>query len=86
MNKTEIETRILKCFAECGIPVWKEEGEDDIFLSLFIPDSLAFINIVVKIEEEFNVEFPDDLLTMNSFNSLAGLTNIVVEILEEPGA
>ena len=81
MNNRDIEERILKCFSECGIPVSQEYDGEDIPHSLFIPDSLVFINLVLEIEREFDIDYPDELLTMESFGSLKGLANTISEIL-----
>ena len=39
--------------------------------------SLATVNVMLAIEEAFDVEFPDHLLTRRSFQSIAALAGIV---------
>ena len=39
--------------------------------------SLATVNVMLAIEEEFGVEFPDRLLTRRSFQSVSSLTDVV---------
>ncbi len=39
--------------------------------------SLATVNVMLAIEEEFGVEFPDRLLTRRSFQSVSSLTEVV---------
>ena len=40
-------------------------------------DSLAVVNIMLAIEDMFEVEFRDDLLNRASFSSIAALENAV---------
>lgn len=42
--------------------------------------SLATVEIMIAIEDEFDVEFPDRLLTRRSFQSLGALEAIVNEL------
>jgi len=46
--------------------------------------SLATVNVMLAIEEAFDVEFPDHLLTRRSFESIASLENVVTTL--KPGA
>ena len=39
--------------------------------------SLATVNVMLSIEEAFDVEFPDQLLTRRSFQSIAALADVV---------
>ncbi|WP_214483020.1 acyl carrier protein [Bacillus sp. SM2101] len=54
----------------CGVlPVESIDEEKTIIDVGF--DSLRFMELVVLIEEEFNIEFPDDLLDIKSTTSVA---------------
>jgi len=46
-------------------------------------DSIDFMTMIISVEEEFNVEFPDDLLIMILVNSVEQLVKIVSTILDE---
>lgn len=44
-------------------------------------DSIVFIQIILDIETEFEVEFPDELLTMDSLSSLSTIVSIIESII-----
>lgn len=63
------ENDLLKVFEENGIFI----DDKNVLLHEYIPDSLTFVSIVISIEEEFDIELPDDLLLIDhlgTFNSL----------------
>lgn len=41
-------------------------------------DSISFIRVIVTIEEEFEVEFPDDYLIIDNMNTLNKIIDIVM--------
>ncbi|MCP2351253.1 acyl carrier protein [Nonomuraea roseoviolacea] len=48
-------------------------------------ESLAMVGVMVAVEDEFGVEFPDELLTRDTFRSLAVITDAVVSLTREEG-
>lgn len=42
-------------------------------------DSLAVIMIIVKIEEFYNIEIPDDLLTLENFSSILKIYGCIMQ-------
>ena len=44
-------------------------------------DSIVFIQIILDIETEFKIEFPDELLTMDSLSSLNTIVSIIKNII-----
>lgn len=44
-------------------------------------DSIVFIQIILDIETEFEIEFPDELLTMDSLSSLNTIVSIIESII-----
>lgn len=46
-------------------------------------DSLAFIRIIVGIEDEFEIEFPDDYLLISNMNTLNKFSDTVMLLLNE---
>ncbi|MBQ5842545.1 MAG: acyl carrier protein [Clostridia bacterium] len=44
-------------------------------------DSIVFIQIILDIETEFEIEFPDELLTMDSLSSLNTIVSIIKNII-----
>lgn len=44
-------------------------------------DSVNFIEVVISLEDEFNVEFEDDELLLQNLNTINKLTNIIKQKL-----
>lgn len=59
-------------------------GEINIFNDLNY-DSIQFIQLIVQIEETFNIEIPDDMLHMEIFSTISQITCIVENILNNTG-
>ncbi len=51
---------------------------DDLFAAGL--DSLAMVNVLMAIEEEFDIEIPDRLLSRRTFSSLHLLTSAINEL------
>ena len=52
-------------------------------LNLLSLDSLTFVNIIVELEEEFNIEFEIDELCMVSWGKVVDIANRVEEKMNE---
>lgn len=48
-------------------------------------DSIQFITLVVKIEDEFMIEVPDDFLLISAMNSINNIEIILGNLLGEQG-
>ncbi|MFG3438808.1 acyl carrier protein [Nonomuraea sp. NPDC047897] len=48
-------------------------------------ESLAMVGVMVAVEDEFGVEFPDALLTRETFRSLAAITDAVLSLTSPEG-
>lgn len=59
---------------ECDLPV-------DLDLRDYIPDSITFISLIVELENKFEIDFPDELLAMDSLGSLSGFSYLLMEII-----
>lgn len=46
-------------------------------------DSLMFIRIIVNLEEEFNIEFPDELLLLSEMNTVERICEIITNLQKE---
>ena len=75
----DIRDKVLECFLNIGVVI--DSTEDDIDLKEYIVDSMQFIIAIVEIERIFSIEFPDELLLYETFDSLNGLINIIEGIL-----
>lgn len=77
----EVRDKLLILLEENGIFITKEETEDDIDLRDYITDSIQFVSLIVEIEKELNIEFPNELLLFDSIASLNGFSNTIKSIL-----
>ena len=66
---------ILAKFGRFSVDVGSISAEADLYDAGL--SSLATVNVMLAIEEEFDVEFPDRLLTRRSFQSVSSLTDVV---------
>ena len=57
-------------------PIATISDESDLFAAGL--DSLAVVNVMLAIEETFDIEFRDDLLNRASFSSIAALEGAVL--------
>lgn len=79
-----MENRIRQILAQCGrlsIPAQGLGVEDNLYDAGL--SSLATVNVMLAIEEAFDVEFPDHLLTRRSFESIASLEGVVSSLKSE---
>ena len=45
-------------------------------------DSIVFISLVLDLEEEFNIENPDEYLLMSTFSSIDNITLIINKLID----
>ena len=66
-------TRIMDCLEENGIIV-NQDGE--------LPEieSVMFIEMILSIESEFGIEFPDEQLNISFFSSIDDILNMINEM------
>ena len=79
-NMVNIQEKILEIIndtIENGVS--KNQVDDD--LSQLGMDSLKFISIVVTLEENFDIEVPDEYLLMTEMNTVRKMVKIVSEAL-----
>ena len=66
---------IVAKFGRLPVAVSTLRSDDDLYEAGL--SSLASVNLMLAIEEAFDVEFPDHLLTRRTFQSISSLTAIV---------
>ena len=71
---------ILAQSGRLAVPVDSLEDDADLFAAGL--DSLAIVNVLMNIEERFDIELPDDLLSRRSFSSIATLKRVVTDLRE----
>ena len=59
-------------------PILSNQLEED--LSLLGMDSIIFISVVIALEEEFDIEIPDEKLSLNEMNTIAKIMDVISSI------
>ena len=54
---------------------------EDVNLKDYIADSLQFISFIAEIENRFNIEIPDSMLTVDVLSSMNGLVSLLDELI-----
>ena len=67
---------ILGKFGRLPVAIEQVKSNDDLYDAGL--SSLATVNVMLAIEDAFDLEFPDQLLTRRSFQSIASLTGVVM--------
>ena len=44
-------------------------------------DSLAIVNVLMQLEERFDIELPDEMLQRKSFSSIATIDSVVTRLI-----
>ena len=83
LKMAKAQDQIRQILAESGrltVPVETLPEDADLFASGL--DSLAIVNVLMSIEENFDIELPDEMLSRRSFSSIATITRVVSELTE----
>ena len=75
MNEVEVKSAIIEELENLGIII--DASEEDIDLLSMEIDSITFIAFIVALEERFEIQFPDEYLTMEVMNSLNGFSTLI---------
>src|SRR5437773_1556041 len=78
-----MQDKIREVLAQSGrlaVPVDSLDDTADLFAAGL--DSLAIVNVLMNIEECFDIELPDELLSRRTFASIATLTCVVADLTE----
>lgn len=81
MKNKEIKDLIYKIFADNSINL-NNVDENDSLISKGIVDSMAFVNILLAIEEELNIEIDFENIDINSIVTIKSLCDTVYKISE----
>lgn len=81
-KEDDVKTKLLIAIENSGVELPKTNAED-IDLVNFIYDSVQFVSMVVNIEEEFDIVLPDEFLIIDNFHSISGMTQQLIELIEE---
>jgi acyl carrier protein len=78
-----IQSQIRKILAENGrlaVPVDTLHDDSDLFAAGL--DSLAIVNVLMTLEETFDIELPDDKLSRRTFGSIDTIKTVVEDLCE----
>lgn len=78
MREKNIKERIISVLASNYIFI--NYDEEDVDLLLYIEDSIQFISFVVALEQEFNIEFSNELMAFDRFRYLNDICVLIEEI------
>ncbi|SAK46876.1 acyl carrier protein [Caballeronia hypogeia] len=81
--KTELR-RILAESARLDVPIDTLSDSDDLYAAGL--SSLATVHVMLAIEDEFDVEIPDHMLTRRLFSSVDSLASAVEELRRSQAA
>lgn len=94
MTQEMIENIIIETLNEMGVSIDasvishdKEETlqSQDIDIREYIADSLMFVSFVVELEKKLGIDFPDELLLIDTLASLSGFAYLLAEIINKKG-
>ena len=66
---------IIAKFGRLPIAIDTLASDDDLYEAGL--SSLASVNLMLAVEDAFDIEFPDHLLTRRTFQSISSLSNVV---------
>ncbi len=66
-----------------SLPQTPSESLYSLDLTQYGLDSLKTISLVLDLEDEFQVQFPDELLTFESMNTMEAINNILRNLIAE---
>jgi acyl carrier protein len=72
---------ILAQNGRLAVPIDKLDDNADLFAAGL--DSLAIVNVLMSLEERFDIELPDELLQRKSFSSIATINSVVSRLTSE---
>ena len=83
MTRQEIEEKVWEILDNLGVV--EKEGEKTVIHNEEI-DSIQLVSIIVEIEENFDVEVPDEYMNSDFLVSFDHIVDIVEELLNNPDA
>ena len=74
---------LLRAHGRLAVPVEKIGDESDLFAVGLT--SLATVNLMLAVEDAFDIEFPDGALSRRTFENIAALSGVVERIAASRG-
>jgi acyl carrier protein len=69
---------VLRAYAQLTVTVYELRPEDDLYQAGMT--SHASVNVMLALEEKFDVEYPDRMLTRGSFATIANIQLALAEL------
>lgn len=82
MSIQEIREKLRFALINEGIYV----DDDDAGISEYLPDSLAFVSLIVQIECQLDIELPDEIINWEKLGSVNSLTLYLDELIRANAA
>ena len=80
MSSNEISEKVLDIIkTNIGIEIYPWQFDED--LNVIGIDSISFIQIVVALEENFEIEIPDEKLILEEIGTFNKITMVVASVL-----
>lgn len=76
MVDRNLEEKMKQIFAENGLEIFA--GEEEAILDI---DSLRLISLIVSVEDEFEIEIPDEYLSQAVLGSFADFLKLVSDLI-----
>ena len=74
---------IITVFQNMGIIVSMDSEFEDVDLTEYILDSMQFISFITELEQELNIELPNEYLLYENIRSLNGVISLIENISGE---
>lgn len=72
-----IEETIVKCLNNIGIIIGKSDIEKNTDLNEFITDSLTFVMFIIELEQNFEIEIPDEFLNPENIKNISLISDMI---------
>lgn len=82
MSRHQLQIRAI--LAEAGrlaVPVDTIDADADLFAAGL--DSLAIVNVLMRVEEQFDIELPDEMLQRKTFATITSIDSVVARLSSE---
>lgn len=80
--KEKIEEKIVKSFTQMFSVQEDKINLEDSLKDAYGIDSIQIIEYIVKVEDDFGIEFEDDMLIESNIDTLKGIINILKKKVE----
>lgn len=81
MEKNEIVQLIMNSIQSIGVEIQNINFEEADLMGV-LEDSIQFISLIVSLEEELQIEIPDEYLLTDNFHSIGGLGEMLLELVQ----